>query len=102
MLLQAIVAIAWLVWLCSGTAGLKQGFTVGALLVVGLAVKRFLDFYWKPKPEEEQKPRRDAAAPQPLSLSSRSRRGSLPSPNWSLPSYDTAPDGSGSGRFGRR
>jgi len=92
MLLQAIVAIAWLVWLCSGTAGLKQGFTVGALLVVGLAVKRFLDFYWKPKPQEQEKPRREPYDPQPYSLSSRSRRGSLPSSNWNLSRYGTDRD----------
>jgi hypothetical protein len=92
MLLQAIVAIAWLVWLCSGTAGLKQGFTVGALLVVGFAVKRFLDFHWKPKLEEEAKPRRDTSALQPFSLSPRSKRGSLPSLNWSRPRYSTDRD----------
>lgn len=92
MLLQAVVAIAWLVWLCSGTTGLKQGFTVGALLIVGLAVKRFLDFYWKPELEKVEKPRRETLNPQPFSLSPRSRRGRLPSANWTLPRYGTDHD----------
>ncbi|MBZ5546025.1 MAG: hypothetical protein LAO07_20550 [Acidobacteriia bacterium] len=92
MLLQVIVAIAWLVWLCSGTTGVKQGFMVGALLVVGLAVKQFLDFYWKPKAAEAEKPQRGAQRPQPFSLSARSRRGSLPSPNWNVSRYGTDPD----------
>jgi hypothetical protein len=92
MLLQAVVAIAWLVWLCSGTTGLKQGFTVGALLVVGLAVKRFLDFYWKPRVEKAEKPRREIEDRQPFSLSPRSRRGRLPSPNWTLPRYGSNHD----------
>ncbi len=87
MLLQAVVAIAWLVWLCSGTTGLKQGFTVGALLIVGFAVKQFLDFYWKSKPQKEEKPRRETLSPQPFSLSAHARRGRLPSPNWTLPRY---------------
>jgi hypothetical protein len=87
MVLQAVVAIAWLVWLCSGTAGLKRGVTVGALLVIGLAVKRFLDSYWKARPKEGEKPRQRELAPQPLSLSPQARRGTLPSPRWSLPRY---------------
>jgi hypothetical protein len=92
MLLQAVVAIAWLVWLCSGTAGLKQGLTVGALLVVGLAVKRFLDFYWKPKEAEAEMPHREARKPQPFSLSPRDRRGDLPSAHWSIPRYGSKYD----------
>jgi hypothetical protein len=100
MLLQAVAAIVLLVWLCSGTAGLKQGFTVGALLVVGLAVKRFLDFYWKPKTDEL--PRRETYNPRPFSLPSRSSRGSLPSPNWGLSPFSTGRESSGSNRFGRK
>jgi hypothetical protein len=92
MLLQAVVAIAWLVWLCSGTAGLKRGVMVGALLVVGLAVKRFLDFYWKPKEAEAVMPQREARKPQPFSLSARARRGPLPSPNWNLQRYGSKYD----------
>ncbi len=101
MLLQAIVAIAWLVWLFSGTAGLKESFTVGALLIVGFAVKQFLDFHWKPT-TEEKRPRRQDYDSQPFFSSYRHRRGALPSPNWGFTPYGTNQSTPGPGRLGRR
>ncbi|MBZ5514523.1 MAG: hypothetical protein LAN62_06720 [Acidobacteriia bacterium] len=101
MLLQAIAAIVWLVWLCSGTAGLKQGLTVGALLIVGFAIKSFLDFNWKTKSAEEKR-RREYRGSESPSYGSKSRRGSLPSSNWNVSRYSMNHDAYGPSRFDPR
>ncbi len=100
MALQAIAAVAWLIWLCSGTAGLKECFTLGAILVVAFAVKRFLDFHWKPQVAE--KPRREEHDSLPFYSAARYRRGVLPSPNWDLSRLGMDQSTPASGRFGRR
>lgn len=52
MWMQIAVGAAWLMWLTSGTAGLKRGLVVGALLVIGIGMKNLLDTFWRRKAVE--------------------------------------------------
>jgi hypothetical protein len=102
MLVQVLAGIVWLVWLFSGTAGLKDGLTVGAFLVLGFGVKNLLDTFWKGKHSDEK------AAPKHTSeLGQRSKvpplkRESLPSPNWNVSRFEDLDNPLDPHRFGRR
>ncbi len=102
MLLQVIAGAAWLIWLSSGTTGLKDGLMVGALLVVGFGVKNLLDTFWNQKRAEESGSREVRSAFERPSPFSRSKRANLPSPNWGVSRLSRPGDSSVLRRFDRR
>ena len=102
MLLQVIVGAAWLIWLSAGTAGLKDGLMVGALLVVGFGVKNVLDTFWKEKHAEEDGSREVQSEFERPSPFSRSKRAKLPSPSWDMSRLSRPGDSSVLRRFDRR
>jgi hypothetical protein len=102
MWLQVVVGIGWFIWLSSGTAGLKDGLTVGAFLVMGFGLKNLLDTFWKEKQAEKQESRgADLEEAQP-SRFSRVKKGSLPSPNWNASRSGGSGEPSVLRRFERR
>jgi len=101
MVIQIIAGAAWLLWLCSGTAGLENGLTVGALLIVGFGLKNLLDTFWKEKQPEKQGRRSESEFEQPSRLSPK-KKANLPSPNWSLAVADDTGSSSILRRFERR
>jgi len=102
MLLQVVVGAAWLIWLSSGTAGLKNGLTVGAFLVMGLGVKNLLDTFWKHKDERKKEIREAGREYKETSRFSPLKRGSLSSPNWAAPHAGGSSDLSALRRFEQR
>jgi hypothetical protein len=102
MWLQVVVGIGWFIWLSSGTAGLKNGLTVGAFLIMGFGLKNLLDTFWK----EEQADKNESCGadmedvrPSRFSLV---RKGSLPSPNWDASRSGGSGEPSALRRFDRR
>ena len=86
MVLQIIAGTAWLIWLSSGTAGLKNGLMVGAFLIMGFGMKNLLDTFWKKKsPEAPKSYEAETEERRPSSFSRHMKRMSLPSPNWTVP-----------------
>ena len=102
MLLQVIVGAAWLIWLSSGAAGLKDGLTVGAFLVMGFGVKNLLDTFWKHKDESKNEFREAESDYKKPSRFSPLKRGSLPSPNWDASRSGGSDDLPALRRFERR
>jgi len=97
MVIQIIAGAAWLLWLCSGTAGLENGLTVGALLIVGFGLKNLLDTFWQHKKPEKEGCSSESEAEQPSRFAPK-KKVNLPSPNWSL----AAADNTGSSSILRR
>ena len=83
MVIQIIAGAAWLLWLISGTAGLENGLTVGALLIVGFGLKNLLDTFWKHKQPEKEGCRSESEFKQPSRFLPKNKVN-LPSPNWTL------------------
>jgi hypothetical protein len=102
MLLQVIAGAAWLIWLSSGTAGLKDGLMVGALLVVGFGVKNLLDTFWTEKHAGKRQKRGTVHEHEQSSRFLPSKRGSLPSPNWDASQLSGSGDSSVLRRFDRK
>jgi len=102
MLVQVIAGTVWLVWLFSGTAGLKDGLTVGAFLVLGFGVKNLLDTFWKGKHSDEKAARKHASDFDQRSKASPLKRESLPSPNWNVSRFEDLDTALDPPRFGRR
>lgn len=91
MWMQIAVGAGWLVWLSSGTAGLEKGFTVGALLVLGLGMKNILDTFWTKKMAERTVAGASVEASEPFHfLTSKRRYSSSPALN-SEQKSDTSP-----------
>ena len=102
MWLQVIAGGAWLIWLSSGTAGLKNGLTVGAFLVMGFGMKNLLDTFWKHKDESKNEIREAEPEYEKSSRFSPLKRGNLPSPNWDASQSGGSGEPSVLRRFERR
>lgn len=102
MLLQVIAGAAWLIWLSSGTAGLRDGLMVGALIVVGFGVKNILDTFWSKKHAEENESRTFRSEFERPTPFSRSKRTKLPSPSWDTSRLSRPGESSVLRRFDRR
>jgi hypothetical protein len=102
LLVQIIAGVAWLIWVRSGTAGLQNGLTVGALLAIGLGVLRLLDTVSKGKGGNAKIERRPAYEVETSSRFAPRNRGVLPSANWNLSRYSDPVDSDRLPRFDRR
>lgn len=102
MLLQVIAGAAWMIWLTSGTGGLKGGLTVGAFLIMGFGLKNLLDTFWKHKDANKHETRKAESEHKQTSRFSPLKQRSLPSPNWDIPRTDVSDDSSVLHRFERR
>ena len=101
MWLQIIAGVGWLVWLSSGSAGLKDGLTVGAFLVLGLGLKKILDTFWNQKASEDHAVGVGAQVEAPSRFLPR-RQGNLPSPSWNNSQVGGSGEASILRRFERR
>ncbi len=101
MWMQIVVGVGWMVWLSSGTAGLKNGLTVGAFIVLGFGLKNLLDTFWKQKAADRQAVEAGVEI-EATSRFSALRRGNLPSPNWNVSQSDGSGESSVLRRFERR
>jgi len=102
LLVQIIAGAAWLIWLNSGTTGLQNGLTVGALLAIGLGVLRFLDTFSKGKGGNAKIERRPAYEVETPSRFAPRNHGVLPSANWNLSRFSDPVDSDPLPRFDRR
>ena len=101
MWMQIVVGVGWMVWLSSGTAGLKNGLTLGAFLVLGFGLKNILDTFWKQKATESQAAEVGVQFEAPSRFLPR-KQGNLPSPNWNNSQVGGSGEASILRRFERR
>jgi len=101
MWMQIIAGVGWLVWLSSGSAGLNDGLTVGAFLVLGFGLKKILDTFWNQKTSGGQAVEVGAQVEAPSRFLPR-KQGNLPSPNWNNSPVGGSGDASILRRFERR
>lgn len=52
MVLQGIIGLACLIFLFTGAVGMDYSLQVGSLLLMGFAIRKFLDTYWSLEPRE--------------------------------------------------
>ncbi len=102
MVLQVIAGVAWLVWLSSGTAGLKESITVGAFLIIGIGIKNLLDTFWKKNSEEKSKRKESDEDDTPRWAPVAKKRVNLPSSNWNLPRMSVSRNYSSLPRVGEK